>query len=738
MADERLEPPRQQSSYFAPVASNPNPDSTPSSNAASNTASNANINNAAPVPEPRHRFRPLRTLQPRQSNIRIRRAPAPKADPNNPANPYHVRSMLDVDGNHQPQDQQSIHLRRLSGGSPVPGDHRNVQTPQQQQPPVRSMLDVEDNTGPDGTTQATDFGPGMPPERKGLFHRFSRATMRPDGANNPRRQQQLSAQDEYDSNIVDMLDVVDPEVSTLSSITNVQNSLFVPSFGRWVNRRPTYNLTRYSDLPGAFPSGDGTGVAEPPGRRPPQSQQQGAPTGGPNGPLKDVEEEDEAPGRPSVERIPSYMTERFYAVRPKDTSLAEWSDEDLAELNDHVRHMLHSKRSAFKRSMKAFGQYVRRPLGFAVTLYAFLITVFGLAWVLFLIGWVYLGDEERRDYIIDVIDNVLVALFAVVGDGMIPWRLVDTYHMCFIARYYHLTWKLRNKMHVPELKDHNDLPAEPVIAHRTEQEDIEAQRQTHLEKNEEHSVLSPTQQATLEHHQACFSKSHTFYKPHETETHFAFPLRLLVAIVVLLDCHSCFQLALGLSTWLTDYHTRPAALTATILCCSIAVNITAGVLISVGDRRTRKKDVVERMFRQELTQEAIRRIESRKEREEEERNRLENIDEESPGAKSRGTSVDLGDRLKNTLLRKNSDEAGTRSSKSPDIARKGSRKSNDIARKPVNHVGMFDSSISGGLAEEEEEGYFSGPKADTKADALHDTKPDAKLESNPTGPSTKE
>jgi len=143
------------------------------------------------------------------------------------------------------------------------------------------------------------------------------------------------------------------------------------------------------------------------------------------------------------------------------------------------------------------------------------------------------------------------------------------------------------------------------------------------------------------------------------------------------------------------------------------------------------------MFRQELTQEAIRRIESRKEREEEERNRLENIDEESPGAKSRGTSVDLGDRLKNTLLRKNSDEGRTRSSKSLDIARKGSRKSNDIARKPVNHVGMFDSSISGGLAEEEE-GYFSDPKADTKTDALHDTKPDAKLESYPTGPSTKE
>ncbi|KAK7975871.1 hypothetical protein PG989_014334 [Apiospora arundinis] len=706
MADQRLEPPRQQSSYFAPVSSNPNSEST----ATPTTHTNTNNNTAASA-EPRHRFRPLRTLQPQQSAIRIRRAPASRLDgnsaANNSANPQNVRSMLDVDA--PPQDQQSIHLRRLSEGSPTRADGRNA-NPQN----VRSMLDIDDNTGPNGNTQANDFGgagpapapvPGQVPERRGLFHRFSRASMRPDAANHPRRQP--TQQDEYDSRMVDMLDVLDPEVSTLSSITNVQNSLFVPSLGRFVNRRPTYNLTRMSNVPGGYPSEDGGIDTNQPARYTPEPRQQGAPLG-PDRPLKDVEEEEEPPaGRPSVERIPSHMTERFYAVRPSDTSLAEWSDEDLAELNDHVRHMLHSKRSAFKRSMKAFGQYVRRPLGFLVTLYAFLITVFGLAWVLFLIGWVYLGDEERRNYIIDVIDNVLVALFAVVGDGMIPWRLVDTYHMCFIARYYHLTWKLRDKMRAPDLKDHNDLPTEPVISGRDEQEDLEAQREIHTKKEEEYSVLTPEQQAKLEHHQACFSKSHTFYKPHETETHFAFPLRLLVAIVVLLDCHSCFQLALGLSTWLIDYHVRPAALTATILCCSIAVNITAGVLISVGDRRTRKKDVVERMFRQELTQEAIRRIEARKEKEEEERNKLENIEEESPG-KSRGASFDI-DRLKQNFKHKNSDDGSrSRSSKSLDIARKP-KKSNEISRKPVNRVGMFDTSISGGLAEEDD-GYFSDPK----------------------------
>lgn len=312
---------------------------------------------------------------------------------------------------------------------------------------------------------------------------------------------------------------------------------------------------------------------------------------------------------PSIERIPSKMTDSFFAVRPHGISFADWSDEDLDELNDHVRHMLHSRQSAMHRRLKAFGQYVRRPLGFLVTLYATLITLFGLAWVLFLIGWIYVGEEQL--YVINVIDNVLVALFAIVGDGMIPWRLVDTYHMAHIARYSLLTWKLRGKMAVPKLKDKNDLPTETVQPNEPDQTDIDLESALN-NAGKEVSVLTPKQQSRLEHHQQKFAKSHTFYKPHETETHYAFPLRFLITIVCLLDLHSCLQLALGLCTWIIDYRVRPMALTATILSCSIVVNITAGVFIMVGDRRTRKKDVVERIFRQDLTREAMRRVRKRR------------------------------------------------------------------------------------------------------------------------------
>ena len=102
--------------------------------------------------------------------------------------------------------------------------------------------------------------------------------------------------------------------------------------------------------------------------------------------------------------ITSKLSASHFAVLPHGTSLLDWSREDKQALNDHVRHMLHSRRSKFKRGMKGFGQYVRRrkfcplqsgrcleahyhaALGFLVTLYATLITLFGLAWVLFLIG----------------------------------------------------------------------------------------------------------------------------------------------------------------------------------------------------------------------------------------------------------------------------------------------------------------------------------------------------------------
>lgn len=178
------------------------------------------------------------------------------------------------------------------------------------------------------------------------------------------------------------------------------------------------------------------------------------------------------------------------------------------------------------------------------------------------------------------------------------------------------------------MRDHNDLPTEAVLP------DVEAAIETasipSLAPDEEFSVLNPKQQARLTYHQTKYAKSHTFYRPHETETHFAFPLKLLVAITVLLDLHSCLQISLGSVTYGIKYQDRPFALTTVILCCSITANATAGLLIWIGDRRTRKKDVIERMARQELTEEAMNKVkkQNQKAAEKEEAARREAEEEE--------------------------------------------------------------------------------------------------------------
>ncbi|KAM0553981.1 hypothetical protein ACHAPJ_007053 [Fusarium lateritium] len=473
--------------------------------------------------------------------------------------------------------------------------------------------------------------------------------------------------DEYDESLVDWLDVIDPEVQTLSTLTNVQNSLFVPDLGNWLNRRPTYTLSRHD------PQADWArgAVAEERRRERAQEAQETATI------PETIDEEPPRPQRSST--ITSRLTESHYAALPHGATLEGWTPEEKAELDDHVRHMLHSRRARFKRRMKGFGQYVRRPLGFFVTLYATLITLFGLAWVLFLIGWIYVGEEQV--YAIHIIDSVLVALFAIMGDGLAPFRAVDTYHMFFIWRYSRLIKraeqgkKPRNKLQkktVPvgvatnpedsHLTGHQARVLLEAQGYQPERDgteptaegnpephpespetvDLEAAKSNGPESDQ--PALTFAQFKSLQHHQKKMAKSHSFYKPNETFTHSPFPLKYLLAIVILLDCHSCLQISLGACTWGIDYHTRPFALTTVILCVSITCNITAGIVISRGDRKTRKKDVWELLDRQEMTQDAIKLMEKKKkeeekkeekaEREREERER-ESSDRDGDGSSSR-------------------------------------------------------------------------------------------------------
>lgn len=140
--------------------------------------------------------------------------------------------------------------------------------------------------------------------------------------------------------------IADPEVSTLSTLTNLQNSLFVPDLGNLINRRATYNLTRtptsaISPLPLGPAKSDADKLQEE---------------------VDSSAEQNVLKTRSRRDSINSVLSESRYAVLPHGVSLDGWSDAEKQELNDYVRHLMHSRRAKFKRSMKGFGQYVRKRM----------------------------------------------------------------------------------------------------------------------------------------------------------------------------------------------------------------------------------------------------------------------------------------------------------------------------------------------------------------------------------------
>jgi hypothetical protein len=124
----------------------------------------------------------------------------------------------------------------------------------------------------------------------------------------------------------------------------------VPSLGRIFDRRPAYTLsTRYSEtriidkikaslkqISNSIGEGDENGN----GLKSPRRQE----------PLSLL--------RTKFAKItPSDLQ---YAVLPDGEKLHGWTREEKEEMDDIVRHMLHSRRARIKRSMKGFWQYVRR------------------------------------------------------------------------------------------------------------------------------------------------------------------------------------------------------------------------------------------------------------------------------------------------------------------------------------------------------------------------------------------
>lgn len=178
----------------------------------------------------------------------------------------------------------------------------------------------------------------------------------------------------------------------------MQNALFVPDIpflNRFYNRNPTYDLsrnpTRISEttepeapdrpqLARGLTRQQTTPMSRQVSRQ--ISRKPVPPTPAPP-PVPDKTEEQEmrvaergdsrTPEPPELHRtisLTSHVEEEHYAVLPHGVTLDGWSDEDVKALDDYVRHMLHSRRSKFKRGLKGFGKYIKKRMLFLALVFS--------------------------------------------------------------------------------------------------------------------------------------------------------------------------------------------------------------------------------------------------------------------------------------------------------------------------------------------------------------------------------
>jgi len=231
--------------------------------------------------------------------------------------------------------------------------------------------------------------------------------------------------------------------------------------------------------------------------------------------------------------------------------------------------------------MKGVWTFLKTPLGVIFGLYGFFVVFWGSALVLFLAKWINLHNQNTQDFWSEICQQILNGLFCLTGIGLMPWRIVDTYRMYKIWYYKRRTRKLRRKAGLPELYDNNDLP-DPIF-----------------DPNYVH-VLTDKEEYELHHQQKKFMQSQTWYRPHGTETHRAFPINTALWICILNDGNTIFQCMLAACMWSMDRFQRPAWTTGVLLPLAFACGILSGVFIWRGGKKTKRTERVEERLRRAL------------------------------------------------------------------------------------------------------------------------------------------
>ncbi|KAK6909033.1 hypothetical protein I203_103043 [Kwoniella mangroviensis CBS 8507] len=419
---------------------------------------------------------------------------------------------------------------------------------------------------------------------------------------------------QLDDEMVGLLDCIDPTVSTVNHLQNMTNSVLVPHIPQLWKRRPEVQLphtpsdeslasmnrpyestSSTRQRPSTVRSRKGSISrflpSRSPGPPPEVTRQQSTNTpadqwGGTQPiPIPEVEEPaspiDQDRGNDDND---TRLEVPLIQALPKTLQREEFEDdlEDIKEdhqLDKHVKHILRSsKRAKIMRGLKGVWAFVKTPMGFITAVYGFLVAFWGAGIVLFLLGWIPTSSKYRQDVWVEICSQVENGLFTVTGVGLIPWRVIDTYRMSVIWTLKNRDSRLRKKRGLAPIEDENDLPDPELIKDFV-------------------FVLSEKDQNNLKYQQEKFAISQTWYRPHATATHKAFPMKFALWNTILMDGNSFFQCG---CMWGMDWHERPAWTTGCLIPLSFLCGIGAAVLIWQGSARTKKSALVSEKLRNAL------------------------------------------------------------------------------------------------------------------------------------------
>ncbi|MBW0492770.1 hypothetical protein O181_032485 [Austropuccinia psidii MF-1] len=382
---------------------------------------------------------------------------------------------------------------------------------------------------------------------------------------------------------IDLLHAIDPAVQAASTLSHIKNSLFMPTI-----------VNRFSKAP--FIGSDEFDNVE-------SSSKISSPQKSPNKPI--------SPNPIVITSSPSSSTSHHsnQNITPsthQNSNSIHQLDQEEEKFDQHVLNIIkytqpEAKLSLsinhFKRIMKGIWAFVKTPMGIIFTIYGFLVVFWGAALVLILFKWIKITPEKNYRIWVEICSQILNGLFTITGIGLFPSRIIDWWNISIILRYARVIWR-RKSPH--SMKDPNDLnpqmsPTAQEAGSRNLTEGEEG------EEEEEEVVLNHKELKKLRRAQERLCRSQTWYRPHSSATHFAFPIRWALVIMILNLGNSLFQAGLCVAMWGYSYSNRPAWTTGTFMALSFSCGLFSALLIwRIGEGTLKSKQVLIRI------QEALR------------------------------------------------------------------------------------------------------------------------------------